>query len=65
VQVDPIKSALKSPVTERLKLKYDGPLSNLAFTFHLRCYILAADTGLGLQQWELKLFLVGRCRLAP
>jgi len=38
VQVDPIKPALKAPGTKRLKLIYDGPLSNFAFNFNLRRY---------------------------
>jgi len=38
VQVDPIKPPLKPPGTWRLKLKYDEPLSNLAFNFNLRHY---------------------------
>jgi hypothetical protein len=36
VQVEPMKLRLKAPGTERLKLKYDDPLSNFAFTFNLR-----------------------------
>jgi len=39
VQVDPIKPALKAPGIKRLKLKYDGPLSNFAFNFNLCRYI--------------------------
>jgi hypothetical protein len=35
-QVDPIKPTMKAPVTKRLKLKYDEPLSNLALNFTLR-----------------------------
>ena len=38
MQIDPIKPALKAPVTKRLKLIYVGPLSNLAFEFNLRRY---------------------------
>jgi hypothetical protein len=33
VQIDPIKPTLKAPGTERLKLKYDKPLSNVALKF--------------------------------
>ena len=40
MQVDPIKPTLKAPVTKRLKLKYDGPLSNIAFKFNLRRYTM-------------------------
>ena len=36
LQVDPIKLTLKAPGSERLKLKYDEPLSNVAFKFNLR-----------------------------
>ena len=38
MQVDPIKPTLKAPGTKRLKLRYDGPLSNVAFKFNLRRY---------------------------
>jgi len=36
VQVAPIKTTMKAPGTQRLKLKYDQPLSNFAFKFNLR-----------------------------
>jgi len=36
VQLDPIKPTLKGTVTQRLKLQYDGPISNSAFKFNLR-----------------------------
>ena len=36
VQVDPIKPVLKAPGTILLKLRCDGPLSNVAFKFNLR-----------------------------
>jgi hypothetical protein len=39
VQVDPITPTLKAPATKRLKLRYDGLLSNFAFNFNLRRYI--------------------------
>ena len=55
VQVDPIQPALKAPGTERLKLIYDGPLSNFAFKFNLRRYTKS-------EVWTTK---VGRCRLTP
>jgi len=38
VQVDPIKPTLKAPGSKRLKLIFDGPLSNFAFKFNLRRY---------------------------
>ena len=38
VQVDPIKPMLKAPGPERLKLKYNEPLSSFAFKFKLRRY---------------------------
>ena len=38
MQVDPIKPTLNAPGTKRLKLKYDEPLSNVAFKFNLRRY---------------------------
>jgi len=43
VQVDPLKPKLKPPVTKRLKLKYDGLLSNIGFKFNLRCYSSASE----------------------
>ena len=43
MQVDPIKPTLKPPGTKRLKLQYDGPLSNSAFTFSLRRYTEVTD----------------------
>jgi hypothetical protein len=43
VQVDPLKSTLKSPGIERLKLKYDESPSKFAFEFNLRrCIVEAA-----------------------
>ena len=44
VQVDPIKPTLKAPETKRLKLNYDGPLSNCAFNFNLRRYNVVDKT---------------------
>ena len=41
MQVDPIKPTLKAPGIERLKPKYDGPLSNFASNFDLRHYTWA------------------------
>jgi len=41
VQVDPIKPSLKAPGTKRLKLIYDGPLSNFTFKFNLHRYTMA------------------------
>jgi len=35
-----MKSMLKAPGTERLKLTYDNPLSSFAFNFNLRRYSL-------------------------
>jgi len=42
VQVDSIKPTLKVPGTERLKLNYDEPPSNLAFKINLRWYTVVA-----------------------
>ena len=42
MQVDPIKPALKAPGTKCLKLNCDEPLSNVAFKFNLRRYIMDA-----------------------
>jgi hypothetical protein len=44
VQVDPTEPKLKAPGTKRLKLKYDGPLSNFAFKFNLRRYTSASPS---------------------
>jgi hypothetical protein len=38
VQVDPIKPKLKPPGAKRLKLEYDGLVSNFGFKFSLRRY---------------------------
>jgi len=38
-----MKPTLKAPGTEHLKLKYDVPLSNFAFKFHLRRYTKGDD----------------------
>jgi len=43
VPIDPIKPALKASGTERLELIYDRPLSNFAFNFKLRRYIMVAS----------------------
>ena len=40
MQIDPIKPTLKAPGTKLLKLKCDKPLSNFAFEFNLRRYIM-------------------------
>jgi len=50
VQVDPIKPALKAPGTERLKLKYDVPLSSFAFKFNLRRYTKVPTEGVSVRQ---------------
>jgi hypothetical protein len=46
VQVEPIKPTLKAPISKRLKLKRDEPLSNAAFNFNLRCYTKAGKYAL-------------------
>ena len=38
MQIDPIKPKLRPPETKRLKLKYDGLLSNFGFKFNVRRY---------------------------
>ena len=43
MQDDPIKPTLKAPGIKLLKLKYDKPLSNVAFTFNLRRYSLDSE----------------------
>ena len=44
VQVDPIKPTLKAPGIQLLNLTYDIPLSNFAFKFNLRRYILGVGS---------------------
>ena len=40
MQVDPIDPTFKGPGIWRLKLEYDIPLSNVAFIFNLRRYMM-------------------------
>ena len=40
MQIEPIKPTLKPPGTKRLKLEYDGLLSNFGFKINLRRYNL-------------------------
>jgi hypothetical protein len=44
VQVEPMKPALKAPVSMLLKPRYDGPLSSCAFNSNLRRYVTAYPT---------------------
>ena len=44
VQVEPMKFNSKAPGTKRLTLKYDEPLSNVAFNFNLRHYTTSLRT---------------------
>ena len=44
VHVGPMEPTLKAPRTQRLKLKYDVPLSNFALKFNLRRYSKGACT---------------------
>ena len=60
MQLHPIKSTLKSPGTERLKLEYDDVLSILAFTINLRHYDTYDDNimyGEGLTPRARELFI--------
>jgi hypothetical protein len=43
-----MKPKLKAPGTQRLKLKYDEPVSNFGFKFKLRRYSLGASVPGGL-----------------
>jgi len=65
VQVDPIKSKLKAPRSQRLKLKYCHLLSSLAFKFILRRYNQAVDDNAALAPYgaEKQKAEVGWCRL--
>ena len=65
MQVDPIKPMLKPPGTKRLRLEYDGLLSNFGFKFNLRRHTEAMKSdvvnffyGMGVTEDK-----VGRCRL--
>jgi len=40
-----MKPTLKASVAERLKLKYDDPLSHFAFNFNLRRYLVVQPDG--------------------
>ena len=67
VQVDPIKPTLKAPVTKRLKLNCDEPLSNFAFKIILRRYnleiiilVLVGSGGGGAPTGVLRLFRLFR-----
>jgi hypothetical protein len=44
LEVHPFKPTSKAPGSKRLKLKHDELLSNFAFSFNLRRYILADGT---------------------
>ena len=46
-----------------MKLKYDKPLSNLAFNFNLRPYSKEAEKAK--QDLEQRFTKVGQCRLTP
>jgi len=75
VQVEPLKPVLKAPLSMLSKLRYDGPLSNIAFNFNLRRYAEAEEDAAagavssyscgGNGQWERALValarMVGRC----
>ena len=75
VQVEPIKPTLKAPGSERSKLKYDEPLSTLAFNFNMRRYTKELSyahaveaSALRTQLADLRAqltaaLMVGRCRL--
>jgi len=60
VQVVPIKPTLKASGSERLNLKCDDLLSNLAFNFNLR---LNAMVSCGPPLPGVEVIVVGRCRL--
>jgi len=71
VQVDPFKPTFDAPGTKRLKLKYDEPLSNVAFESNLRRYIMVRREMFDVRHTEVVLelsglvrrIMVGRCRL--
>jgi len=67
VHVDPIKTMLKPPGTNRLRLKYNIPLSSFAFEVSLRRYTkeMAAIREKCMHTlWQRAgVHWVGRCRL--
>jgi hypothetical protein len=63
VQVEPITPTLKAPGPQRLKLKFDGLLSNFAFKFNMRRYTKACGVQGGIlpgTYCEPKMTTVGR-----
>ena len=52
-----MKPVLKPPGTMLLKLRYDGPLSNVAFNFSLRRYILGLKKEDKLREEKLRSIL--------
>jgi len=62
-QVHPIKPVLKAPGTILVKLRCDGPLSNVAFNFNLRRQTSAAVEQLTGWKQAFGDGMVGRCRL--
>ena len=52
MQVDPTKHVLNAHGTERLKLKYEGPLSNYAFDINLRRYTPCRRTTASRRKWR-------------
>ena len=67
MQVDPVKPKLKPPKTKRLRLKDDELLSNAAFKFNLRRFILGfgnlAALDFQARCMSAKTPTVERCRL--
>jgi len=61
VQVEPVKSKLKAPGTERFILKYDNLLSRRDFRVNLRCYKKGAQACSSSPRALLR--SVWRCRL--
>jgi hypothetical protein len=65
VQVDSIKTRVESApgvCNQRLKLKCDEPLSNVAFNFNVRRYNVD-DQGVETTSEPITAHKVGRCRL--
>ena len=56
VQVDPIKHVSKAPGTILLKLRCDGPLSNVAFKINLRRH---SKEGSALRLLVIQLLILG------
>jgi len=63
VQLEPIKPVLTAHGPMLLKLRYDQPLSNLAFNFNLRRYTMDCTSDTAMYRLELSQELLSRTHL--